>query len=64
MLVVFLLVALAISIVYPVGWRLVQQYERRMERAELGQEKEKKAFRDFIRDENGGPASPQTGRNP
>lgn len=58
MLVTFLLLTLSIGIVYPVGWRLVQQFERRMERADMEQEKEKQEFLAFIRDENRAFATP------
>jgi prepilin-type N-terminal cleavage/methylation domain-containing protein len=60
MLVVLVLIALSIGIVYPVGWRLVQQFEGRMERADLEQEKKQREFMAFIRDERRGPATPGT----
>ncbi len=51
MIVVFLLISLAIGIVYPVGWRLAARFERRLEHAALEKEKKQSEFMAFIRDE-------------
>ena len=52
MIVVFLLITLAIGIVYPVGWRLAERFERRLEGANLEKEKRQSEFMAFIRDES------------
>lgn len=52
MIVVFLLITLALGIVYPVGWRLTDRFERRLERATQQKEKKRLEFMAFIRDES------------
>lgn len=64
MLAVFLMISLTVGIVYPVGWRLVQQYERRMERASEQQQEKQAAFLAFIRDEDNVQPRQETGSSP
>jgi len=52
MLAVFVIISLAIGIIYPVSYRLAEKFESRLQLASIANEEKKQEFMRFIRDED------------
>ena len=52
MLAVFIVISLAIGIIYPVSYRLAEKFESRLQLASVANEEKKQGFMRFVRDED------------